>query len=101
MVSPFDLIWPALAVVPGVLDRAIVHLAGGDVGVNVAFTEPDQSVFDGVVQARQYRIEYLTNYLASIPRGTIIEINSKAYKTSAPPRIKGDGLFSLVDMELI
>ncbi len=101
MADPFDLLWPALAAVPGVLDSAMVHLPSGIATPDVAFTEPDQSVFDGVVQARQYQIEYLTADLPSIPRFTVVEIKGKAYKTSAPPRIKGDGRFSVVDLELI
>jgi len=99
MTDPFDLLWPALAAVPGVLDEAEIGLDGIQNPVSVSFSEPVEGVFGGALAVSKYRIEYQTVDIPALPRGTLITLKDRTFKVSVPGRKTGDGRFSEAGLE--
>lgn len=81
------------------LDEASYQPPVGEVVVfSVGFKRPDQVMFDGMVHATDYSIEYMAAAV-ELKRGFIIAVGAVPYKVRQTPVAKGDGEFVVALLE--
>lgn len=94
-------IWAALRR-QGMLKDAVVTIAGIEQPgpTWVGFVESDELVFNGILQATSYAVEYLSSDLPGLRVGDTMAIAGAAYRVSQRPARKADGTFSVAALEL-
>ncbi|MBN9475401.1 MAG: hypothetical protein ABS43_01765 [Bordetella sp. SCN 67-23] len=69
--------------------------------VYVGYTEPRELILGGAVMAAGYSIEFEAGDLPGLALHDQVVVAGKIFRLSQPPRARGEGFFSVAELELV
>lgn len=77
----------------------LVRQGKPDFPFKARFDRPDLAVMDGDVHTTDYKIEYATAEVPGIKYRSVIRIGGETYRVKDEPLVRGDGYWSLAQLE--